>query len=286
MSGTSVRLAYWRNPVSFERACCVDGCCIRTSATNRETATATPACVAPGSPDQWPKIGTAEIPPERVDLLADLGGEPQIFGVAEQVAVFPKSTGAEALAGVVGKSDTDRAMQSLRHIDCHPHVRGVVGVRLWRDPNRAEQPAGDQRTAGLFDLGLVIDRTALPTNASLYITRLEPLEPGDRERTKMLHRSRIERVRYFQRLRVLVELDPAIRHLGKRMTAVAKRRDQLRFGCNHRGRARRVAGFEGQFGFVREGQGLPVRRLHHDRADMAEWAKHEFYRDLCRLRLG
>src|ERR1700758_2053179 len=45
MSRTSVRPACWRNPVSYERACCVDGCCTRTSATNRETPLATPAYV-------------------------------------------------------------------------------------------------------------------------------------------------------------------------------------------------------------------------------------------------
>ena len=37
------------------------------------------------------KIGPAEIGPEGVDLLAYLGREPQILGVAEQIAVFPES---------------------------------------------------------------------------------------------------------------------------------------------------------------------------------------------------
>jgi [ribosomal protein S5]-alanine N-acetyltransferase len=45
ISRTSVRSVCSRNPVSYERACCVDGCCTRTSATNRETALAMPAYV-------------------------------------------------------------------------------------------------------------------------------------------------------------------------------------------------------------------------------------------------
>ena len=88
----------------------------------------------------------------------------------------------------------------------------------------------------------------------------------------MFHRSRIERVCHFHRLRGLVELDPAILHLGKRMAAIAERRDECRFGSDHRGGARRVAGFERQFGFVRDCQGLTVRTLNPDRSDMVERA--------------
>ena len=52
----------------------------------------------------------------------------RIFGVAEQVAVFPEGAGPRTLAGVVGEPDADRAMQSLGRVDRHPHVFGIVGI--------------------------------------------------------------------------------------------------------------------------------------------------------------
>jgi hypothetical protein len=71
MSRTSVRLAYWRNPVSFERACFADGCCTRTSATNRVTAIARPRPLRitdpsrpllPGQPSAVNSIKSLQIP--------------------------------------------------------------------------------------------------------------------------------------------------------------------------------------------------------------------------------
>ena len=80
----------------------------------------------------------AEIRPERVNLLADLGGKAQILGIAEQVAVFPEGTSPGALAGVVGEPDTDRAMQSLGRIDRHPYISGIVGIGHRRDLHSTE----------------------------------------------------------------------------------------------------------------------------------------------------
>ena len=98
------------------------------------------------------KSGRRKLALKPGDLLAAFGGEPEIFGVAEQVAVFPESAGRRALAGVVGEPDADRAMQPLGRIDRHAHLFRVVGIRRRRDPHRAEQPAFDQRAPRLFDL--------------------------------------------------------------------------------------------------------------------------------------
>src|SRR6202035_4362171 len=124
----------------------------------------------------------AEIGPEGVDLLAYLGREPQILGVAEQIAVFPESAGADALAGVVGEPGADRAMQSLGGLDRHPRIFGVLGIDRRCDPHRAEQPGLDQRAARLLDLARVVDLTALPAQAALDIGGIEAVEPADRKR--------------------------------------------------------------------------------------------------------
>ena len=78
---------------------------------------------SPGNPDRWPrKSGRRKLARNPSICWPTFGGEPQIFGVAEQVAVFPEGAGAGALAGVVGEPDTDRAMQSLGRVDRHPHL--------------------------------------------------------------------------------------------------------------------------------------------------------------------
>ena len=173
------------------------------------------------------KIGTPKIRAEHVELLADLGGKPQIFGIAEQVAVFPKSAGAEALAGVVGKPGADRAMHSLGRIDRHPHLSGMLRIGGGCDLDGAEQPGFDQRPARLFDLARVVDLAALPANTPLDIGGIEPLEPVDRDRAEAHDRPRVERVGHVHRLRVAVDLDPAVLYLGKRMAAIAKRRQPV-----------------------------------------------------------
>src|SRR6266851_6714312 len=47
------------------------------------------------------EIGLSKIGPEPGDLLARFGGNPQRFGIPEQISVFPKGPGCRALAGVV-----------------------------------------------------------------------------------------------------------------------------------------------------------------------------------------
>src|SRR5262249_11960882 len=99
------------------------------------------------------------------------------FGVAEQVAVFPKSPRANALTGVVGDSGADRAMQPLGRLDRHSRLPGVLGIGGGRDLHRAEQTGFNQRPARLLDLARVVDLPALPADAPLYIGGIEPFEP-------------------------------------------------------------------------------------------------------------
>ena len=183
-------------------------------------------------------------------MLADLRGKAQIFGIAEQVAVFPEGASPGTLAGIVGEADADRAMQSLGGIDRHPHISGIVGIGHRRDLHRTEQPGCDQRSASLFDFARVVDLTALPAKAPPDVGGIEPLEPLDRNRAEAHDRPRIERVGNLHGLRVSVDLDPAGLHLGEGMAAIAERRQQSRLGCHHRGGACRVAGFERQPLFV------------------------------------
>ena len=70
------------------------------------------------------------------------------------------------------------------------------------------------------------------------------------------------------------------------MAAIAERRDERRFGSDHGGGARRVAGFERQFGFGRDCQALTVRTLNPDRGDMVERAGLDLYRNLCWISRG
>src|SRR6516162_10703535 len=106
-----------------------------------------------------------------------------MFGVAEEVAVFPKSAGAEALAGVVGEPGADRAMHPLARCDRHSHIAGIVGIGYRRDLHRAEQPGFDQRPACLTDLARVVDLASPPAQAPLDISGIEPLEPFGGNRT-------------------------------------------------------------------------------------------------------
>jgi hypothetical protein len=170
------------------------------------------------------KVRPPEIRSECVDLLADLGRKPQIFGIAEQVAVLPEGPGTEALAGVVGQPGPNRAMRSLGRIDFHLHVPGIVGIRHRGDLHRAEQSAFDQRSACLFDLVRVVDFALLPTDAPLDISGIQPLEPFDPNRAEAHDWSGIKGVGHCHRVGVFVDLDPPVVYLRKGVAAFAKSR--------------------------------------------------------------
>jgi len=77
--------------------------------------------------------------PEGVDLLAYLGRETQILGVAEQIAVFPE-TRRDALASVVGQPGADRAMAIARWArSSSAHLRAFCGSTR-RDPHGVNNP--------------------------------------------------------------------------------------------------------------------------------------------------
>src|SRR6266568_3205029 len=59
------------------------------------------------------EIGPSKVGPEPGDLLTRLGGNPQRFGISEQISVFPKDPGRGTLAGIVGEPHSDGAMQSF-----------------------------------------------------------------------------------------------------------------------------------------------------------------------------
>jgi hypothetical protein len=233
------------------------------------------------------KIGTAKIRPEPADLLAHLCGDPQMFGIAEQIAVFPEGAAGGPLTGVVREADTDRAVQPLGRVDRHAHVFGVVGIGRRRNPHGAEQAAFDQRAACLFDLSLLVNFAALPADTPPRDKRDRAVRAPRSRAGRALHRPGIERVGDIHRLRAVVDLDPGVRYLGKRMAAVSERRQERRLGCHHRGSARRIAGFERQLVLVlQDRQGLRVGSQHLDRGDMVERARLDRDRDLCRIGLG
>src|SRR6516164_973594 len=135
-------------------------------------------------------------------------------------------------------------MHPLGCIDRHLHLAGMLGISHRGDLYRAEQPGFDQRSSGPCNLDSVIDLIALPAKTALYIGRVEPLEPFDRDRPEAHHGTGIERVGHLHRLCGLVDLDMAVLYLGKRMSATTERRQQGGLGRYHRSGARWVAGVE------------------------------------------
>ena len=99
----------------------------------------------------------------------------------------------------------------------------MFGIGCGGDLHRAEQPGFDQCPARFFNLALVINLAAPPAHTPLDIGRIEPFEPRDHNRTETHDRSRVERVSHVHRLCAAVDLDTAVSHFSKRMTAVAER---------------------------------------------------------------
>src|SRR5580704_19496455 len=87
----------------------------------------------------------------------------------KQVAVFPKSTGAEALAGVVGEPGTNCTVHPLGRFNRHPRLCGMCGIGCRGDLHRAEQPGFDQCPARFVNLALVINLAAPPAHTPLDI---------------------------------------------------------------------------------------------------------------------
>ncbi len=74
------------------------------------------------------KIGPAKIGVDAVDLLPSGRGEPQVFGMTEEVAVLPKDFGRRTLAGVVAEAGADRALRAFDRLDIHQRRAGIGGI--------------------------------------------------------------------------------------------------------------------------------------------------------------
>ena len=68
-------------------------------------------------------------PSHRVAAELDAGGEVELLGVAEQVAVVPADGGVDAEIGRVGRADIDRVQRPLRDVD--QDRDGAVGIDVF-----------------------------------------------------------------------------------------------------------------------------------------------------------
>ena len=125
-----------------------------------------------------PPVGLAEIGTKgeaRVDdrqplrNMIHLGGQPEAFGLAEQVAMRPEGADREAELGLVADAEADRARQTVGELDIERQLAVGVERRRRLDAHGIEHAERGELAAQQLDLGGVVELALLEGHAALQV---------------------------------------------------------------------------------------------------------------------
>ena len=170
------------------------------------------------------------------------GLEAQIFGAAEEIAIFPVDLGHGAVDGRILRSRADRVQRAVADIHLDRQIAGGVELRRLDDLYRAD--GGDLAHARLGvrqRLGreqLVVFEIDIGAHDGL----IEPFRSLDRERTDAGLGAGIDRERQIHRMGGMVDDGAHLDDLGQRAALIAKIFDDARL---RRANAFRFGGIAG-----------------------------------------